>query len=174
MHAVCSWLTVGLIALALHFPQVSGAAALPERITLDSLEKLYSKVDFDHASHIKMIKDCGVCHHHTTGTLVNDANCIRCHKNSSATQQVACKSCHSVNPFTAETMQAKGQDPTVYHNDKPGLKGAYHQACLGCHTRMKGPTGCQDCHARKPEGDALFHAGAYAPQKPAGKKHGQH
>jgi hypothetical protein len=141
-------------------PADSRAKDIPDSIDLGSLANLYGKVKFNHAKHIMLVKDCAECHHHTTGTLVQDADCVRCHKNSGATAVVACKGCHEAQPFSAAALREKSK--TAYHTDRLGLKGAYHQSCTGCHRRMGGPTGCQDCHARNKRGDAFYSAGAYA------------
>lgn len=173
MRTACTWIFSALAILGVMFAQPAHAAKpIPDTVTIDVLEGLYQKVSFKHAAHIKAVFDCGVCHHHTTGTLVNDPNCIRCHKTSNPTQNVACRNCHKKDPFSVEALKEKEANPNRYHNDTPGLKGAYHQACIGCHKKNnKGPTGCLDCHKRKAEGDAMFNAGEFAPKKPAGKKH---
>ena len=50
-----------------------------------------------------------------------------------------------------------------------------HRNCIDCHEKMKGPTGCQDCHQRTKEGDAFYNSGAFAPKnKPAKGGHGGH
>jgi hypothetical protein len=164
MYAKKNWLIGGILLLALStVPPVCQGMNIPDSISLGSLVQFYDKVQFDHAKHIKLIKDCAECHHHTTGTLVGNPNCIRCHKNSSETSVVACKGCHSAQPFSAETLSEKNNK--LYHQDKPGLKGAYHQNCMGCHTKMGGPTGCLDCHLRNKTGDALYNSGDHAPKK---------
>lgn len=174
MYAVRNWLIGGAVMLALAIaPADSRAKEVPNSINLDSLVRLYEKVRFDHAKHIQLVKDCAECHHHTTGTLVADPNCVRCHRNSGATKVVACRGCHSVQTFSAEALREKGKN--IYHQDKPSLKGAYHQNCLGCHSKTGGPTGCEDCHALNRTGQAFYNAGEYAPPKIEGKgKHGGH
>ncbi len=162
MYAVRNWLIGVLAMLALAAVQADcHAKNIPETIELGSLANLYEKVNFHHARHIMLIKDCAECHHHTTGTLNQNPNCIRCHKNSGATASVACRDCHSAQPFSAEGLRAKKK--TAYHADLPGLKGAYHQSCSGCHGKMGGPTGCRECHARNKKGDAFFSADSHAP-----------
>ena len=165
MNAVTHWLIGGVLLMALTTASAdSRAKNMPDSINLDSMEHLYEKVIFNHAGHIRLIKDCAVCHHHTTGTLVEDTNCVRCHNNSGATSVVTCKGCHSAQPFSAETIRKNRSNLRTYHNDKLGLKGAYHQNCTGCHAKNGGPTGCQDCHPRKKEGDAFYNAGEQAPK----------
>lgn len=172
MQAVRNWLIGGFIVLALSVaaPDCRGMN-VPDTITLDSLVKHYDKVVFNHAGHIKNLKDCAVCHHHTTGTLLEDENCVKCHRNSNEYKIVSCKGCHAKEPFTSASLREK--DKKIYHRDKPGLKGAYHKSCLGCHNNMGGPTGCQDCHKRTKEGDAFYNSGSFAPKKQA-KSSGHH
>ena len=174
MRTACTWIMLAIATATFMLSHPQQAAAIPDKITIDPIEGLYNKVNFDHAGHIKTIFDCAVCHHHTTGSLVTDQNCIRCHKTSNPTKNVACRNCHKKEPFSPEALQEKTDNPNRYHNDTPGLKGAYHQACMGCHKKMNGPTGCQDCHKRKAEGDARFNAGEFTPKKSAGKGHGGH
>jgi hypothetical protein len=65
-------------------------------------------------------------------------NCAQCHHTPPG-ENLACSECHGA-PF----------DPTDLN--KPGLKGAYHRQCIGCHKDVgSGPTGCTDCHAKKSE-----------------------
>lgn len=174
MYAVRNWLIGGVAILVMTISPVdSRAKNIPDSIDLGSLANLYEKVVFNHARHIEVVKDCAECHHHTTGTLVQDADCVRCHKNSGATPVVACKGCHEAQPFSAAALRDKNK--TAYHTDKLSLKGAYHQSCTGCHAKMGGPTGCQDCHARNKQGDAFYSAGAHATkQARAEEKHHGH
>ena len=164
MYAARNWLMGGMAILALNaVPSGAGAKGLPDTIELGSMASLYEKVKFDHAGHIKLIKDCAECHHHTTGTLVHDPVCARCHKNSGATTVVACKGCHEAEPFSAAAI--RGKSSTAYHTDRLGLKGAYHQNCTGCHEREGGPTGCRDCHARRKNGDVFYRADIHSPSR---------
>lgn len=169
MYSVRNWLIGGIAALMLYLVPIDcqGAASVPDVVNLNSLAKHYQGVKFDHAKHIRVTKDCADCHHHTTGTLVEDRNCVRCHRNSSETKNVACKSCHKIEPFSAATL--KDRDPLTYHMDKPGLKGAYHMSCMGCHKKKGGPTGCEECHALTKPGKALYNTGEFTPKPTAGK-----
>lgn len=165
--------TLIILAALVASPGLGQGAAMPDTITLDSLENLYDGVRFNHAGHIRLLKDCAGCHHHTTGTLVEDANCARCHRNSSETKVVACRGCHAPQPFSATALKEKRANPKLYHQDKPGLKGAYHLNCMGCHQKMGGPTGCRDCHAMNKTGEALYNSGSFAPKK-SGKEAKKH
>ena len=154
-------------------PCIIWGISVPDSITLNTQSKMYEPFSFNHTAHIQVMNECSYCHHHTTGTLDQDSNCIRCHRNSGETKVVACRGCHLPDPFSAAAIRAK--DPKAYHNDKPSLKAAMHRNCIDCHEKMKGPIGCQDCHRRTKEGDALYNSGAYAPKaKPAKGGHGGH
>jgi hypothetical protein len=173
MYAVRNWLIAGGVLMALTTaPTESRAKEIPDSISLGSMTQYFGKAVFNHAKHIALVKDCAVCHHHTTGTLIEDPNCVRCHRNSGATTVVACQGCHSAQPFSAEAIREKA-DKNLYHTDKPGLKGAYHMSCLGCHEKNNGPTGCEDCHLRTTAGQELFNTGKFAPTaRESGGTHG--
>lgn len=144
----------------------------PGSVELGSLANYYSAVTFDHAMHAGLATSCAECHHHTTGAAPIDPNCARCHEAGSKASSAACKDCHSDKRFSAEDLAKIEGNPQLYHKDKPGLKGAYHRKCLGCHTDMGGPTGCRDCHIRNDKGDAFFNSGKYAPAPVASSGHG--
>lgn len=154
-------LTTLMMVLAL---VVSGslaqAADMPEQVRLDTMVELFDGVDFDHAMHTDLGEDCSACHHHTTGTGTLDERCISCHAESDEVATVRCRGCHVADPFSAEHIDRMAQDLYQFHVDTPGLKAAYHWNCVNCHEEMGGPTGCQDCHTRTPEGDAFYHAEA--------------
>lgn len=176
MHAVQQKMILGITGILMMLvSNVCFGAGIPDKISISSIQKYYAPVSFNHAAHINKLKDCGLCHHHTTGAQVTDPNCVRCHKNSGAQAVVSCKGCHVADPFTPEALkQQRDQQPPIYHRDKPGLKAAYHMGCLGCHKKMGGPTGCQDCHKRNDSGDAIFKSGKYAPKTPAKPKAAHH
>jgi hypothetical protein len=159
-----------LFSMSASYPIAASCQSIPDSITLNANGKLFQPFSFNHAKHIQKIKECSDCHHHTTGTLVLDQNCVRCHKNSSATAVVACKGCHSPTPFSPETLAEKRSEQQRYHQGKMGLKGAMHQSCIGCHSRLAaGPVECQGCHKRSKAGDAFYSSGQKA-QKPAHAK----
>ncbi|MCM0080064.1 cytochrome c family protein [Geomonas sp. Red32] len=165
-----SFRTFILAALALSLMATQAwSTSLPDSVTLNQNGKLYKPFSFDHAKHISLIKECSDCHHHTTGTLVTDPNCVRCHANSSPTAVVSCKGCHSSTPFSPATLAEKREAKGRYHLDKIGLKGAMHENCIGCHSkRSQGPVGCQECHPRTKDGDAFYNADKQA-RGPAAK-----
>jgi len=139
--------------------------AQPDTVVLDDMSQYYESVEFGHAMHVELLGDnsCATCHHHTVGTDLQDENCKRCHANSRETDSAACSDCHSTKPFSADYLEGVANNSNLYHKDKPGLKGAFHQLCLGCHEEMGAPADCEACHARTDDGDRFFHAGKYAP-----------
>jgi hypothetical protein len=158
----------GAVALLLFTcPCIPGNAADgPEMVELGSLTQYYEPVQFDHELHVGMIEsnECAICHHHTLGTPVMDPVCQRCHASSGEADFVACRDCHPAKRFSAEYLAVLEEDINLFHLEKPGLQGAFHQNCLECHKEYGAPTGCQDCHVRLEEGDKFFYSGAYAPE----------
>lgn len=146
-----------LFLLAVMLSPVNGPSQdMPDVVSLDSLARYYEGVVFSHARHVELGTGCAACHHHTTGTAVENANCARCHKNSGATATVSCRACHAAQRFSAETINNNRENAKAYHQDTLGLQGAYHQGCRGCHLQYGAPTGCVDCHARNKAGDDLY------------------
>lgn len=137
----------------------------PDTVELGSLAQYYEPVEFPHAMHVELIdeNECAICHHHTLGTPVLDPICLRCHVSSGETDFVACRDCHPAKRFSAEYLASLEEDINLYHVEKPGLQGAFHRNCMGCHEENDAPTGCEDCHARTDEGDRFYYAGKYAP-----------
>lgn len=147
---------------------MSMASDMPEQALLDTMAKLFDGVEFDHAMHTELGEDCSACHHHTTGTGTMNERCVSCHAKSDGATSVACRDCHVSDPFSAEHINKKSAEINKFHIDMPGLKAAYHWNCIGCHEQMDGPTDCQDCHARTPEGDAFYRSDASS-ASPSGK-----
>lgn len=135
----------------------------PETVTIDVLANLYKPVEFSHLRHAKLAR-CKDCHHHTTGHQDMDPNCIRCHANSPEASTVSCKDCHTKKQFYPEQVTA-GDNPNLYHIDKPGLKGAYHLNCVPCHVAKNAPSHCEGCHSLTDAGKQFFHLNTSAPGK---------
>ena len=154
-------LGLGLILLTPTGGPAMTAEDAPETLVIETLSKLYVPVDFDHAMHTEMT-ECSVCHHHTTGTGPGAATCARCHDGMQEGETVSCSECHAAEPFTRKNLE-KLENPEIFHIDKPGLKGAYHINCLGCHYEAGGPTGCQDCHRMTEAGEKRFNTGKFTP-----------
>jgi len=167
----CSAIVLALAAV-LSSP-VQSVDEPPESVEIGSLSHLYSTVIFDHVLHSEMA-DCSVCHHHTTGTKIIDENCTRCHTaggkqdavifNSGRPYTIACKDCHEKDRFSSSYLK-KLENPKLYHIDKPGLKGAYHISCVGCHMETEGPLGCKECHTMTKAGEKLFNTGSFKPKE---------
>ncbi len=95
----------------------------PDVVILDELENAYLPVPFDHKGHAEMAEmagGCATCHHYTPR----------------GQQHPACKTCHDVSADQADV-------------DKPALRGAYHQQCLGCHREWINERDCDACHLAK-------------------------
>jgi ribosomal protein L40E len=151
-----------IMSLSASFPAAGFCNSMPDSVTLNQSGKLFQPFAFNHAKHIELLKECAGCHHHTTGTLVLDSNCVRCHANSSPTKVVSCRGCHSSNPFTPDNLAEKRNDKQRFHVDKIGLKGAMHQNCVGCHSKQGGPTGCEECHPRTQAGKGFYNTDKHA------------
>ena len=101
---------------------ISTSSQQPDVIILKELESLYVPVVFSHKLHSEMAdfsRGCSICHHH------NPAGPI-----------LKCSSCHEKTSLRGDL-------------HKPGLKGAYHRQCMGCHREWSHSTACGNCHALK-------------------------
>ncbi len=112
---------------------------IPETVTVNVLESQYGPAAFPHRkivySMLKAVRESKMAMHFHGS---EDALCQGCHHNSPVGKKPPmCRSCHG-QPFNADKIHV------------PGLKGAYHQQCMGCHQAMKiEPVGCTGCHERK-------------------------
>ena len=92
----------------------------PDISILGELEDLYFPVRFDHKHHAEMVgmgKGCTHCHHY-----------------SPPGKFPPCGECHSDSPTEPQSLR------------QPGLKGAYHRQCMGCHREWSHDTKCVVCH----------------------------
>lgn len=99
----------------------------------------YEPVRFMHSAHAHHTDgDCTKCHHRVqrqdgdrVGRTIESVDMASFHPSS-------CIACHQyANEADAPT--------------RPGIKGAYHQQCIGCHEKSAlktAPTDCQSCHHR--------------------------
>jgi hypothetical protein len=117
-----------------------GTEDIPDTVTIATLEAKYEPVQLPHRQiiqklmeHISDSKIATYFHGH------EDVVCQGCHHHTPiGTPPPLCESCHG-EPFNeAEPF-------------KPGLLGAYHRQCLGCHQSMQieEPAECEGCHAAK-------------------------
>jgi predicted CXXCH cytochrome family protein len=92
----------------------------PVETVLYHLTDIYEPVLFKHEEHVEYEENCEACHHHS----------------SEVDPTPPCRECHGA-PFRDDLAQ-------------PGLKGAYHRQCMGCHKKMgSGPLTCGGCHKGK-------------------------
>jgi hypothetical protein len=115
---------------------------VPEKVEIKILQKDYQPAPLPHARIVEALiastekstlanrfhadnpAICSGCHHRTVWDL--------------EAKPPSCNSCHGTS-----------RNPKVM--ERPGLMGAYHRQCMGCHQEMKiKALGCRDCHAEKP------------------------
>jgi hypothetical protein len=113
---------------------------IPETITIDRLSTRFGPANFPHRKIIEILRagaaESGVAAHFHGG---EDTLCAGCHHNSPAGERPPlCGSCHG-----------KPCDERAIH--MPGLIGAYHLQCMGCHVEMKldNLLSCTACHTAK-------------------------
>lgn len=97
----------------------------PDVIHMNKLSQIYVGVLFPHKLHAEMTEmggGCETCHH------LNPEGPI-----------LACGACHG-GPSNPENLE------------QPGLKGAYHRQCLGCHREWTHETDCGVCHVKRVPG----------------------
>jgi hypothetical protein len=113
---------------------------IPETVTIKDLSNQYESVQMPHRKIVNAlagnIKDSNLAayFHADPGTL-----CQGCHHHSPVSSTPPrCANCHG------RTLDA--QTPL-----KPGIMGAYHLQCMGCHKAMgiEKPAGCIECHKEK-------------------------
>ena len=113
---------------------------IPDKVIINKLEEKYQPVEMPHRQIVQaLVKGIGdsklaAYYHADPGTI-----CQGCHHNSPiAKKPPQCGSCHG-KPF----------DEKKPHT--PGLLGAYHIQCMGCHAEMgiEKPVGCTECHKEK-------------------------
>ena len=123
-------------------PAAYPADKIPEFVDIGVLSKQYKKAKMPHRKIVQALEKkiegnkLATVFHGEAGTL-----CQGCHHNSIiAEKPPKCGSCHG-QPFVE-------RQPV-----RPGLLGAYHQQCIGCHTRMQiekpAATDCTACHEKK-------------------------
>jgi len=121
---------------------------------LNTDANFYEPVRFTHLTHdVASGGNCQICHHrvsmgaddrigadleelHLEMDVHLGGSCVSCHDMETLTIQ-RCDSCH--------WLPNEADDPS-----RPGLKGAYHRQCIGCHesltTTAYTPTDCAGCH----------------------------
>ena len=110
-------------------------------ITIKTMEKDYMPAKFPHLRIIKKLTE-----------ISNSSNLAKKFHND---QKTICSSCHHKSPLGAKkevplcsTCHSVNMEPNK--TGIPGLLGAYHRLCLGCHKEMGiKPIDCTGCHAEK-------------------------
>ncbi len=113
-------------------------ADVPEFVTIGHMTNEYEPVKMPHRQIIKALADAV-----GDNSLANSFHrselslCQGCHHNSPPSKTPpSCMSCHGQSMASPD--------------GRPGLMAAYHQQCMGCHTRMKvakpANTDCVGCH----------------------------
>jgi hypothetical protein len=117
---------------------------IPEKVQIKTLVDKYEQVELPHRKIVlSLVKGMNeskggaklASYFHNDKSTV----CQGCHHNSpSSVKPPSCLTCHSA-PFDAGNLM------------KPGILGAYHQQCMGCHEAMeiKKPKECVDCHKER-------------------------
>lgn len=133
-------------SLALNFVKTTNTKQLktspqkiPETVTIGGLSDKYQAVNLPHGKIINTLKN-GMKDNRLSAYFHNDSSiCAGCHHNSPASEKPpACASCH--------TKRWDASKP-----DRPGILGAYHQQCIGCHNAMEimQEADCAACHKSK-------------------------
>jgi len=112
----------------------------PDKVVIDALVDRFSEVEYPHEQVydklLQLAEDNELASHfHGPETL-----CYGCHHHSPAGQEPpACETCH-------------GQPFDHRWPGRPGIKGAYHLQCVGCHEAMRiQPQECgSGCHTPRP------------------------
>ncbi len=115
--------------LELSVKDIPSPFLLLESPMVNTYENLYGPVKFMHSKHAASLDgNCALCHHASPQGA--DAAKER------LSETVACRACHQ-----------ESFDPQK--PERIGLKAAYHQQCMECHTKMhKGPVDCAGCHSK--------------------------
>ena len=112
---------------------------IPENVTIDIMTNQYEGAVFPHRKIVTAlmtrIQDSDLAQHFHNGA---QTMCAGCHHHSPASvMPPKCASCHGISP---------APEP----DGRPGLKGAYHGQCIGCHQEMgiekPAATDCVSCH----------------------------
>jgi hypothetical protein len=116
---------------------------IPETVTIQGLSKQYEAVKLPHRQIVTALAD-GIKDSRLAGFFHNGT-------------QALCQGCHHHSPPSKKPPQCTNCHPKQWDENKPsmpGILGAYHLQCMGCHKQMKieKTAECIDCHALKPQG----------------------
>jgi hypothetical protein len=96
----------------------------PSTAILGQLQDIYKPVKFNHKLHADMV---GM-----------GQGCVTCHHYSPPGKFPPCRECHGDKSSNPQNLK------------QPGLKGAYHRQCMGCHREWSHETKCVVCHLPEP------------------------
>jgi hypothetical protein len=122
-----------------HPPLLIPEKEIPENVTIDIMKDQYEGATFPHRKIVQALSE-GIQKSELASYFHGEAQtmCAGCHHHSPASvTPPKCASCHGISP---------SPEP----DGRPGLKGAYHSQCIGCHQEMgiEKPmaTDCVSCH----------------------------
>jgi hypothetical protein len=126
-------------------PRTFDTRQLPEKVVIGRLSDRFEPAEFPHDKVLKALID-GTRESKLAGHFHNEEGtlCQGCHHNSpAAVKPPSCANCHG--------NTVEGSDAF-----RPGLVGAYHQQCIGCHNSMgiekPAARDCNACHVEKNKG----------------------
>jgi hypothetical protein len=121
-------------------------AEIPDKVFIKELVDKYEQVEFPHRKVVKGLVD------RINGSKKASKLAAYFHLDKST----VCQGCHHLSPASAKPPRCTnchGRPFDEGNLQKPGIIGAYHQQCIGCHEAMdiQKPKECLDCHKeRKP------------------------
>ena len=127
------------------------AIEVPETVVMGALSEEYERAEMPHRKIVEKLRQH--IRESSTATYFHRSDevvCQGCHHQSPAGEKPPlCQSCHEREPSGSDLL-------------KPGLRGAYHRQCLGCHQSMdlQKPSDCTGCHADKKDEVAALTSGA--------------
>ena len=112
---------------------------IPEKLSIKTLSNQYEPVEFPHRKIVQ--------------TLLNNIGENKLAEYFHTSQMALCQGCHHNSPISVKPPKCQSchNKPFNEAKDVPGLLGAYHQQCMGCHKAMhiEKPMGCTECHKEK-------------------------
>jgi hypothetical protein len=118
------------------------AEDIPEKVEIKELADKFESAQMPHRKIVLKLAE-GMKDNRIAAWFHRDkfTECQGCHHHSPPSKQPPrCGNCHG-KPFD------------VREPDRPGLKGAFHEQCMGCHKSMglpkPGATACTECHKEK-------------------------
>ena len=116
------------------------AEEIPEFVKIDALADKYEASNMPHRKIV--------------ATLLNATADSKLAGSFHAEKGKVCQACHHQSPVSIKPPKCQSCHSEAFKNgDRPGLKAAYHQQCMTCHTEMNiqkpQNTECAGCHAAR-------------------------